>query len=115
MAVEESSSGVVFLHKVVPRPSDRSYGLEVARLAGIPERVVKRSADLLCRFEESRDLSHSAPTGDSSGQLVIFSVEKEAILEELAALDPDNLTPFQALEILYRLRKKSQSLKDGSL
>ena len=115
MAVEESSTGVVFLHQVVPRPSDRSYGVEVARLAGIPERVVRRSADLLCRFEQTKDISKPAPKGDSSGQLVIFSVEKEAIMEELAALDPDNLTPFQALEILYRLREKSLSLRDGSI
>lgn len=108
MEVEESAQGIRFLHKVVSRPSDRSYGVEVAKLAGIPERVVNRSAELLARFEEARNIDATLRKDTHPKQLVIFSVEKEAILEELANMEPDNLTPFQALEVLYRLRDQSR-------
>jgi len=114
MEVEESSQGIRFLHRVVSRPSDRSYGVEVAKLAGIPERVVNRSAELLARFEETRNIETSSSKYPNQKQLVIFSVENEAILEELANMEPDNITPFQALEVLYRLRDKSRKVVRGS-
>lgn len=136
MAVEETAEGVTFLHRVVPRPADRSYGIEVARLAGIPEAVLRRSRELLREFETRRvvpggeggagafpdgavgaEAARSVP-GQGRGrmrQLSLLDAAKDAVLEELALLDPDSLTPLQALEVLYRLREKSRcALEEGA-
>ncbi|WP_029166602.1 DNA mismatch repair protein MutS [Aminiphilus circumscriptus] len=136
MAVEETAEGVTFLHRVVPRPADRSYGIEVARLAGIPETVLRRSRELLREFETRRVVpggegwagafpdgaawpeASRAALGQGRGrmrQLSLLDAAKDAVLEELALLDPDSMTPLQALEVLYRLREKSRSaLEEGA-
>lgn len=107
MAVEENASGVIFLHKVVPRPADRSYGIEVARLAGVPPTVLRRSRELLAQLEqeayEKKEIS-----GDQSNQLTLFDARQEAVLEELASARPDELTPMEALQLLYKLRIESR-------
>jgi DNA mismatch repair protein MutS len=110
MAVQEISSGITFLHQVIEEPSDRSYGVEVARLAGIPSPVISRSLELLERFE-SRDNGASLDrtvSDTQNRQLDLFSVETAAVIEELRNLDLDNITPLKALEILYRLKEKCQ-------
>ncbi len=121
MAVEENEEGIAFLHRVVPYPADRSYGIEVARLAGIPEAVLRRSQELLERFE--RDQIPEGLPGESLSrreeptQKKLFPhAEGQAVLEELALLDPDGMTPLKALEMLYILRKRSlQVLKEQTL
>lgn len=109
MAVEESASGIAFLHKVVPCPADRSYGIEVARLAGVPSVVLRRSQELLSQLEESandrKELVHDQPD-----QLTLFDAKQEAILEELAAVNPDELTPIEALQLLYKLKAESRKV-----
>lgn len=110
MAVQETTSGITFLHQVIGEPSDRSYGVEVAKLAGIPSPVISRSLELLERFE-SRDngvLPGRSVSDPGTRQLDLFSVETEAVIEELKNLDLDNITPLKALEILYRLKDKCQ-------
>ena len=107
MAVEESETGVVFLHKVVSSPSDRSYGIEVARLAGVPSTVLRRSKELLEQFE--REAEDKRPTVESQPQqLTLFDISQEAVLEELAAADPDSMTPMEALQLLYKLKTESR-------
>lgn len=110
MAVEEGRDGVTFLHKVVESPSDRSYGIEVARLAGVPSLVLRRSKELLAGFEAAaNELKSSLPVNEES-QMKLFDVGHEAILEELAASDPDEMTPMEALQVVYRLRKESRKV-----
>lgn len=113
MAVKEDEEGIFFLHQVVRGSADRSYGIEVARLAGLPRKVLKRAFELLQRFE--RDERCSAHTVSPHGvkrvqsdarQLTLFSPERSGIVEEIAALTPDTLTPFRALELLYSLVDK---------
>ena len=110
MAVQETSSGITFLHQVIEEPSNRSYGVEVAKLAGIPGPVINRAMELLDRFEARSDLpareEKAEHRREPHKQLDLFSVETEAVIEELRNLDPDNVTPIQALEILYRLKGK---------
>ena len=107
MAVEESETGVVFLHKVVSSPSDRSYGIEVARLAGVPSTVLRRSKELLEQFE--REAEDKRPAVESQPQqLTLFDISQEAVLEELAAADPDSMTPMEALQLLYKLKTESR-------
>lgn len=107
MAVKETSNGITFLYKVVPSPSDRSYGIEVAKLAGIPTAVLRRSKELLNQFEsESTDKNNN--NADEKNQMTLFDIKQDAILEELAAVDPDSITPMQALELIYKLKNKSK-------
>jgi DNA mismatch repair protein MutS len=119
MAVEESEGGIRFLHRVVQGPADRSYGVEVARLAGIPSIVVRRSEELLAEFESS-----SQPEGAEMGAVskmsnmskkyvqreIFFDVDREGVIEELAASDPNQMTPMAALDLVFRLREKSRRI-----
>ena len=107
MAVEEKSDGIIFLHKIVSMPADRSYGIEVAKLAGVPASVLRRSRELLQQFEEdaaAKELSDNI----NQNQMTLFDIKQEAVLEEIANLQPDELTPMQALQLLYKLKKASK-------
>ena len=116
VAVEETPRGLAFLHHVVPRPASRSYGVDVARLAGLPESVLLRSRELLSRFEarrrEGTELlpQEERPRSGETGQRRLFDVDLEALLEELSLCDPDRMTPLQGLETLYRLREKGRMI-----
>lgn len=107
MAVEETGEGIVFLYKVVPSPADRSYGIEVARLAGIPKRVLERSMEILEEFEKNNGSVQVRPPRQTAGQLPLFSEDAEGLILELAGVEPDVMTPIQALQLLYSLRDRA--------
>lgn len=109
MAVDEDASGITFLHKVVQSPADRSYGIEVARLAGVPSVVLRRSQELLSQLEESASEKKEIRLSQSN-QMTLFDAKQEAILEELAAVNPDELTPMEALQLLYKLKAESRKV-----
>jgi DNA mismatch repair protein MutS len=112
--VREWHGEVVFLHEVAPGAADRSYGIQVARLAGLPPAVVERARAILAELEKS-DLER--PVAAIVDDLPLFAVARKAetppapekgpdpLHEALAALDPDDLTPREALEALYRLKR----------
>ncbi|MGI6253969.1 MAG: DNA mismatch repair protein MutS, partial [Aminivibrio sp.] len=113
MAVKEEEGRVFFLHQVAKGSADRSYGIEVARLAGLPRPVLRRAFELLQRFEKEESPVHikeeeKPPAGVR--QLTLFDAGSRAVVEELASLEPDSLTPFRALELLYKLRDKSREV-----
>ena len=112
MAVSESQEGILFLHQVVKGSADRSYGIEVARLAGLPNIVLKRAFELLETFEkngfEKIPLSEPLPQIALKRQISMFSPEADGIIEEISNLDIDNLTPMQAMKILHKFKLKSQ-------
>jgi DNA mismatch repair protein MutS len=112
MAVTEGGEGILYLHQVTPRPADRSYGIEVARLAGLPKSVLRRAFELLELFEregfERSAIPDPLPLNHLREQLTLFSPEADAVVEELADLDVDNLTPMRAMEVLYKLKEKSR-------
>jgi DNA mismatch repair protein MutS len=115
MAVEETANGIRFLHKVAQGPADRSYGVEVARLAGVPNIVVTRSQEILEELEKNS--GESRPNlGEMSRRNVqkelFFDVEREGIVEELSQCDPNRMTPMEALDMVFRLRKKSRRILD---
>lgn len=115
MAVEESGDGIRFLHKVVPRPADRSYGIEVARLAGVPQMVIRRSRELLREFEENPSVHvHSSASRSRmyAQKEIFFDVEREGVIEQLAQSDPNQMTPMEALDLVFRLREKSRRILD---
>ena len=114
MRVKEWDGDVVFLHEVGKGAADRSYGVQVARLAGLPESVVGRARDVLARLEQGQLSGRPAALIDD---LPLFSaqVRKAApapaqpaaspLAEAVAALQPDDMTPREALEALYELRR----------
>jgi DNA mismatch repair protein MutS len=115
VAVQEWRGKVVFLRKLAPGGSSRSYGIEVARLAGLDRWVVNRSRRVLTALEEGDvegDVPVRARPGAASGQLGLFdrapaspqpSVDELEVLGELRGLDPNSLTPIEALNHLASL------------
>jgi DNA mismatch repair protein MutS len=113
MRVKEWEGDVIFLHEVSRGAADRSYGVQVARLAGLPPSVVERARTVLNQLEEGEISGKASRLVDD---LPLFSVaverqamkprptEKNALNDAVAALHPDEMTPFQALEALYRLK-----------
>ena len=109
MRVREWNDTIVFLHEVVPGVADRSYGIHVAKLAGLPQAVVDRAREVLKALDEGREGHKPLAKIDD---LPLFSAtatpkkEQSAVEEALRAVEPDALSPKQALEILYELKAK---------
>ena len=106
-AVEHGDS-LVFMHTVKDGPANRSFGLQVAALAGLPKATVaqarRRLAELEQRGGESQAAAVSPQALDAPQQFALFTQANSAAMDALAAVDPDELTPKQALETLYRLK-----------
>jgi DNA mismatch repair protein MutS len=114
--VKEWNDRVIFLRKVVDGAADRSYGVQVARLAGLPDQVIKRAKEVLARFEGERTplLSGSALARDYGSQYEMFPSEAregpsdvEELARELAELDPETMTPAEALAALKGLKSRA--------
>jgi len=116
VSVREWKDEVVFLRKIVPGPSDRSYGIHVAKLAGLPRDVIDRAREILFNLEKQeldetglpRLARRARPSGDRS-QLMLFAEDRESALlrelkEEIDGLDLASLTPLEALNILAGLK-----------
>jgi DNA mismatch repair protein MutS len=118
VAVKEWQGDVVFLRRIVPGPASQSYGIHVARLAGVPEGVVVRAREILRNLESGeRDEAGEprlAARGARSGQLGLFAAPtgaSSALLEELRAIDPLTLTPIEAMTTLAALVERAK--QDG--
>ena len=108
MKVKEWNDTIVFLHEVTPGAADRSYGIHVAKLAGLPEAVIRRAGEVLAALEEGRE-GHTPLAHIDELPLFGASAPKpkvNAVEEALRSVEPDSLTPKQALEVLYSLKKK---------
>ena len=118
IAVKENADGIVFLRKVVPGGTDRSYGIHVARLAGLPQAVVDRAQQVLQSLEENDLITERArglvdkhatiPPPLPKAQLTLFEVVEHPVMEELRAVDVDDLSPRQALDMLVKLQQKAK-------
>jgi DNA mismatch repair protein MutS len=111
MAVTENGSDVVFLRKVAEGASENSYGIHVARLAGIPDEVISRATEILEKIQSDaseKPLMAKIETEEipqkEKNQPSLFS-EDELIMDEILSCDVDNTTPLQALELLSRWKK----------
>ena len=108
MKVKEWNDTIVFLHEVMPGSADRSYGIHVAKLAGLPQAVVERAEEVLRALEEGREGHKPLARIDD---LPLFGAtapvpKTSAVEEALRLVEPDALSPKQALEILYDLKRK---------
>ncbi len=107
--VREVGEEILFLHTLEPGGADRSYGIEVGRLAGLPRPVLKRARTLLRQLEgDHRMPPRERPGDEMAGQLALFGSEPDPIMEELRGIDPNTMTPLQALDTLARLVSDAQ-------
>ena len=110
MKVKEWKGDVVFLHEVGPGAADRSYGIQVAKLAGLPPAVIARAQSVLSALEKGNDrearakLIDDLPLFSATAKPEALSTEESAVEAELMNLNPDELTPKAALELVYRLK-----------
>lgn len=112
IAVREWNNTIIFLHKLIKGGTSRSYGIQVASLAGVPEQVVKRASQILKEIEKG-ELSHSSPPAvihkdieedPQPSQLSLFQQAGDAVQKFIDTIDVDDLTPRQALELIYELK-----------
>ncbi len=113
VAVRETGDTVVFLHRLEPGGTDRSYGIHVAQLAGLPERVVRRAREILATLEGEHRVVPGAPEpARDPGQLALFGESAPAtpdpVVEELRRIDVDALTPLEALNRLAEFKRQAE-------
>ena len=106
VAVAEEGDRVAFLHQIVPGGADRSYGIHVAQLAGLPAAVTKRAAELLRELELRAPQAVRRPSHLSTSQQMALFPESSPLLDELAALDVTNMTPLDAINKLYEWKRR---------
>jgi len=115
VAVRENQDDVIFLHKIVPGTADKSYGIHVARLAGVPADVVTRARVILAALEDDHLDDAGRPTiprrdtGAQPRQLSLFGSETHPLLDDIRQMDLDQMTPLSALAELHRLRDQLSS------
>jgi len=105
MAVKEWQGKVFFLHRVVPGPADRSYGIHVARLAGVPEAVCRRAEAILLELSQGAGKLPQPRPGEPQ-QLSLFAEDYGWLAQRLRALQVEQLTPLSALNLLADLKKE---------
>ncbi len=105
VAVHESGDEVIFLHRLRPGGADRSYGIHVGRLAGLPAEVVERAREVLRTLEAGHRVTAAPSQAD---QLALFAPQEDPVLADLKALDVDGLTPREALERLAELQRRAR-------
>ena len=104
IAVSDEGGRVVFLHKIIPGGADKSYGVHVAELAGLPRAVIVRAGEILAQLEaEAADGRNATPT--SAWQLRLFA-DESPLIEELRGLDIASLSPLEALNKLFEWQEK---------
>src|SRR6185436_11421874 len=111
VSAREYKDDIIFLHKIVPGRSDRSYGIQVARLAGLPAAVVRRAAEILKSLEQDELRRGGRPSlsgapAVAQQQLGLFQppLETHPVVERLRSLDVERLTPIEALNLLAALK-----------
>lgn len=110
VAVKKRGEDIVFLRRIIPGGVDESYGIEVSKLAGIPRWVIDRAYEVLSSLEEGQAVSEAkvktrAKPKEESEQLYFIDEKAEAIKKRLRGADPNTLTPIEALNLIYELKK----------
>ncbi len=106
IAVKTRGEEIIFLRKIVPGGADRSYGIEVARLAGLPESVIRRAGAVLRQLEAENASAQTPAPRPEQDQMSLASLGEGEVLEALRRCQPDTLTPIEALGLLYELKQK---------
>ena len=105
IAARKKKDQIIFLRKIVPGGADQSYGIEVASLAGLPAKVIRRARELLAELESQQDAPRR-PAAREAKQVSLTALGEEEVLSTLRSTPVENLTPIQALNLLYELKGK---------
>ena len=108
IAVAEDKGEVIFLYKIVPGGVDKSYGIHVAKLAGLPRSVVHRAQEVLTELEDGSKQASTKRRRKAVPQQLPLLGQKSPLFDELEKLDINSLTPLEALNKLYELQKKAK-------
>ncbi|TCK70168.1 DNA mismatch repair protein MutS [Acidipila rosea] len=113
VAIKETPRGIVFLHSIERGPANKSYGIEVARLAGLPSQVIERARQVLKQHERSERRNIAAETA-APVQLTIFTPLSQRVLDRLEETDVNTLTPLQALNLIEQLKNEIRQSRGGN-
>jgi DNA mismatch repair protein MutS len=115
IAVKETEDRIVWLRKIVAGGTDKSYGIQVARMAGLPPEVITRAREVLDDLEKSdrhkRDTTRNSTVTARTQrmQMTLFEAEPHPVIEELKRLDISTLSPIEALNLLYRMQQEAKA------
>ena len=106
IAVRTRGEDIIFLRKIISGGADRSYGIEVAKLAGLPKQVLTRARHILQELEDEAGKPHAAPV--ETDQVSLEALSESAVIDQLRRAQVDTLSPLEALNLLYELKNKLQ-------
>ena len=112
VGVKEAAGGIVFLHNIEPGAANKSYGIDVAKLAGLPAAVIERARHLLRQHERQERQSVQVETQVDPVQLTIFTPLSQRIVDRIESADVNSLTPLQALNLLEELQHELKDTKE---
>lgn len=108
--VKEYKDKIIFLRKIIPGAGDKSYGIHVAKMAGLPESILKRANEILIQhISQSKGNQFQENPPESVAQEILFDIEEKKLKEELNRLDIDSMTPLEALQMLFDLKSRYKS------
>ena len=110
VAVKKRGDDIIFLRRIVRGGTDDSYGIEVAKLAGVPDGIINRAKVILREVLENGLVHYAAKPVEPTDQLTLTNIASGEIYEELKAIDVDTLTPIEAMKILYDLAEKAKNI-----
>ena len=105
IAVKKRQGDMIFLRKIVPGAADDSYGIEVAKLAGIPNRVITRAREILKELESGAPETAKPAAGPVSDQVSMLDMQSDELRRALEAVTVETLTPIEAMNVLYQLKQ----------
>jgi DNA mismatch repair protein MutS len=108
IAVKKRGDQMIFLRKIVPGAADDSYGVEVAKLAGLPSPVITRAREILSELESENGISHSVVIAEPQEQMSMMDLRSQQVCAALANISVETLTPIEAMNELYKLKKMLQ-------
>ena len=107
IAVKTRGEDIIFLRKIIPGGADRSYGIEVAKLAGLPAGVLRRARAILEELEREHNVQYVQPR-QAAEQVSLTAMGEDEVLDALRRCQPDAMTPMEAMQLLYSLKQKLQ-------
>ena len=103
MSIKEWNNSIIFMHKIIEGEADKSYGIHVAQLAGLPFEVIKKATQLLSKLENNKDNSYLKKSDNLDGNYSNIN-ESQSFFKEFDNINVDNISPREALDILYKLK-----------
>ena len=110
--VEEKADEIIFLRKIIEGSTDKSYGIEVAKLAGIDKKIIDRANEILNEIEMKHYTKNNIVKEDLNYQFNLLDYKKEYLLEKIKNIDISKITPIEAINILYELNKEAKKLEE---